>query len=88
MNRVTYTQVQELISRLPVKKLPIAYEFLARLTDEEPADQSTQEIFLSLTLKERRQLMAQQADELLKTSYYQETAVDREEWQGGDFSDD
>jgi hypothetical protein len=85
MNSVTYTQVQELISRLPVKKLPIAYEFLARLTDDESADQSLQEKFLSLSIMERRQLMAQQAEELLETSHYQETAVEREEWQGGDF---
>lgn len=85
MNSVTYVEVQELLSRLPMKKLPIAYEFLARLTDEESAEQSMQEKFLSLSLKERRQLLAQQAEELLETAYYQETAVDREEWQGGDF---
>jgi hypothetical protein len=87
MNSVTYTEVQELISRLPAKKLPIAYEFLARLTDEESTEQSIQVKFLSLSLKERRRLLAQQAEELLETSHYQETAAEREEWQGGDFSE-
>lgn len=87
MNNVTHTQVQELVTKLPVKKLPVAYKLLTKLTEEEMAGQSPQEKFLELSLSERRQLLAQQTEEILDQSYYQETAVEREEWQGGDFGD-
>jgi hypothetical protein len=87
MKSVTYTQVQELIARLPVKKLPVAYAFLSNLTNEETSTPSLQAEFLSLSLTERRRLLAGQADELLAQSHYEETAAEREEWQGGDFSD-
>ncbi len=84
MNGVTYTQVQELVTRLPAKNLPVAYDFLARLANEETAVPSSQVEFLSLPLAERRRLLAQQADGLLVQDYYEETAVEREQWQGGD----
>jgi hypothetical protein len=85
MNGVTYTQVQELVTRLPAKNLPVAYDFLSRLADEEPPVPSSQVRFLSLPLAERRLLLAQQAEDLLAQDYYEETAVEREKWQGGDF---
>lgn len=87
MNRITYTQVQELIARLPVNKLPAAYDLLSKLSDEETPAQSVQAEFLSLSLAERRRLLTQQTEEVLAQSHYQETAAEREEWQGGEFSD-
>jgi hypothetical protein len=87
MNRITYTQVQELIARLPVNKLPAAYDLLSKLSDEETPAQSVQAEFLSLPLDERRRLLTQQTEEVLAQSHYQETAPEREEWQGGEFSD-
>ncbi|MBX3061097.1 MAG: hypothetical protein KF770_31950 [Anaerolineae bacterium] len=87
MNNITHTQVQELVTRLPVKKLPAAYAFLSKLTDEETPAPSLQVKFLSLSLTERRRLLAQQAEEMLIQSHYEETAKEREEWQGGDFGD-
>ncbi len=87
MNSVTYTQLQELVTRIPARKLPAAYAILSKLTDEEETPLSLQATFLSLPLPERRRLLAQQAEDILTQSYYAETAAEREEWQGGDFDD-
>ena len=86
MSNVTYAQVQELVTRLPAKKLPVAYALLSSLSKEESSP-SLQVKFLSLPLPERRRLMAQQAEDVLTQFHYEETAAEREEWQGGDFGD-
>ena len=87
MNSVTYTQVQDLITRLPQKKLPAAYAYLSSLADESKPTPSLQAKFLNLSLAERRRLLAQQAEDALTQAHYNETADEREEWQGGDLRD-
>ncbi|MCL4266418.1 MAG: hypothetical protein KJ069_24655 [Anaerolineae bacterium] len=87
MNNVTHTQLQELVTRLPARKLPAAYAILSKLTDEEESSPSLQVTFLTLPLPERRRLLAKQAENMLTQIHYEETATEREEWQGGDFDD-
>jgi hypothetical protein len=41
--------------------------------------------FMKLPLAERRNIMKKQAEQM--GTYYNKTAVEREEWQGGDFID-
>ena len=85
MQAITYRQVQELVAHLPLTKLPIAYAFLRDLVSEKPKPFLSQIEYLSLPLDERQSLLSQQADELV--AYYEQTAEEREVWQGGDFSD-
>ena len=42
--------------------------------------------FINLPLSERRKIMKKQAEQMVV--YYKKTAVEREEWQGGDFIDE
>jgi hypothetical protein len=86
METITHSQVQELIMHLPASKLPFAYSLLVDLTDYEIDIQSPQLNFLRLSISERRRIMAQQAEQMVV--HYEQTAGEREAWQGGDFVDE
>lgn len=64
MKAVTYTQVEQLVKKLPKAKLPIAYHLLVDLVNREVDEQSPQAAFFRLSLEERHQLLAQQAKEM------------------------
>ena len=64
MKKVTYTQVEQLVKKLPKAKLPIAYHLLVDLINREVDEQSPQAVFMRLPLEERRQLLAQQAKQM------------------------
>jgi hypothetical protein len=83
METITYSQVQELIKRLPAKKLPIAYRLLVDLDKSGIDSSSLQQEFMLLSLTERRRLMTEQAQQMI--AHYTETSSDRETWQAGDF---
>ena len=85
MPAVTYTQVQELVARLPITKLPIAYDLLRDLVSEQSQTLLPQIEFMFLPLKERQDLLSQQAAELVE--HYKHTQEEREIWQGGEFGD-
>jgi len=81
--KYTYSQVQELLMQLPVKKLPIAYHMLVDLSASDADSLSLQEDFLLLPIAERRRLMAEQAKQMV--AHYERTASERQAWQAGDF---
>ena len=83
---ITHSQVQEIVNRLPAKKLPLVYDLLVDLVDKESSEISPQLNFMLLPLNERRRIMAQQAEQMV--SHYKETAQERIEWQAGDFIDE
>ena len=83
MATITYDQVQELVRRLPVKKLPILYRLLIDLNSNTMDSSSLQQDFMMLPLSERRNLMAEQAKKM--AVHYKETASERPVWQTGDF---
>lgn len=85
METVTYSQVQELVTRLPIKKLSIAYRLLVDLSASDTDSLSRQEEFMQLPLAERRRLMAEQAKQMV--AHYEQTASERQAWQAGDFVD-
>jgi hypothetical protein len=85
METVTYSQVQELVMRLPVKKLSIAYRLLVDLSASDADSPSRQEEFMLLPLAERRRLMAEQAKQMV--THYEQTVSERLAWQAGDFVD-
>lgn len=85
METVTYSQVQELVMQLPVKKLPIAYRFLADLSVSDTDSPSFQQEFMLLPIAERRRLMAEQAQQI--AGHYEQTISERQAWQAGDFVD-
>ncbi len=83
METATYSQVQELVMRLPVEKLPIAYHLLVDLSVSDTDPLSFQEDFMRLPVAERRRLMAEQVEQMV--AYYEQTASERQAWQVGDF---
>lgn len=83
METITYAQVQELVKRLPVKKLQIAYRLLVDLSANNIDSASLQQDFMLLPLTERRHLMEEQAKQV--RAHYEETALERQGWQIGDF---
>ena len=85
METVTYSQIQELVMRLPVKKLSVAYRLLVDLSASDATSPSRQEEFMLLPLAERRRLMAEQAKRMV--THYEQTASERLAWQAGDFVD-
>ena len=85
MQTITYSQVQELVMRLPVKKLSIVYHLLVDLNASDADSPSLQEEFMLLPLAERRRLMAEQAKQM--AAHYEQTASERQAWQAGDFVD-
>lgn len=86
METITYSQVQDLISRVPITKLPLVYNWLIDLTAKETDQPSLQIDFMRLPLSERRRIMMEQAEQLV--THYAQTASEREIWQSGDFSDE
>jgi hypothetical protein len=85
MQSITYSQVQDLISRLPATKLSKAYDLLLDLVKDEPNTVSSQVEFMSLPLNERQRLMAEEAQRMIE--YYSQTKPEREEWQQGEFNE-
>lgn len=86
METITYSQVQDLVFRLPATKLPLAYSFLVDLTNNDTDAQSPQLDFMRLPLSERRRILEQQARQMV--AHYEQSAAEREIWQGGDFTDE
>ena len=84
MKTVTYTEVQQLVAKLPESKLVSAYRLLYALTTTDA--QSPQTEFMRLSVDERRQLLSQQAEQM--KTHYEQTASERTEWQAGDFVDE
>ena len=64
MKTVTYTQVEQLVKKLPKSKLPIAYHLLVDLINREVDEQSPQAAFMRLSLEERHQLLSEQAEQM------------------------
>jgi hypothetical protein len=83
METITYSQVQELVRKLPATKLPLAYNLLLDLADQEVDTLSSHLDFMRLPLDERRRIMAQQAEQMV--AHYEQTTVERQGWQAGDF---
>jgi hypothetical protein len=86
METITYSQVQDLVLQLPVQKLWLVYNLLVDLTTNDNDGVSPQQDFMRLPLSERRRIMAQQAAQMV--THYEQTAAERQAWQGGDFSDE
>jgi len=86
MEAITYSQVQELVKKLPATKLFLAYSLLTDLTDTETDLKSSQGNFMLFPLIERRQILAQQAKQMI--AHYKKTANERQIWQTGDFVDE
>jgi len=86
METITHSQVQDLVKQLPAPKLPFVYNLLVDLTTNDTEELSPQLNFIRLPLSERRRIMAQQAAQMV--AHYEQTATERQAWQGGDFSDE
>jgi hypothetical protein len=86
MSAITYSQIQELVMRLPATKLPLVYNLLADLSKKESESLSAQSNFMLLPLEERQRIMRQQAKELI--SHYEHSINERRAWQAGDFVDE
>ena len=86
MNVITYSQLNELVMKLPAGKLSLAYSLLADLTKKEGDEILSKSDFMSLPLNERRRLMAQQALDMI--SHYERDSENRQTWQAGDFADE
>ena len=83
---VTYSQVQELIRKLPEAKLPVAYSLLLELTDKESDALPPQLAFMRLSLAKRQKIMAQQAKQMIP--HYEQIINELQQWQVGDFIDE
>ncbi len=86
MEMATYSQVQELVRQLPATKLIIAYGFLLKLMGQKVDIQSPQIEFMQRPIEERSKLLKQQAAQM--AAHYKRTALERQEWQAGDFIDE
>lgn len=86
MKTITYTQVQQLIEKLPETKLALAYHLLLELVVKEVEPQSPQAEFMKLAVEEQQILLSQQAEQI--KTHYEQTADERTEWQTGDFIDE
>ncbi len=86
MEAITYTQVQQLIEKLPETKLPLVYHFLLELAGKDVEPQSPQADFMRLSPEERHRLLSEQAEQM--KAHYEQTADERTEWQAGDFIDE
>jgi hypothetical protein len=78
MQTITYTQLQDLVAKLPKDKLPMAYRLLEELTTPEPEVLSPQAAFMRLPIEERRRILREQAQQL--AAYYAQTDKERLEW--------
>ena len=86
MKAITYTQVQQLVEKLPEAKLVLAYNLLLELLGKEVEPQSLQAKFMKLSTEEQRILLSQQAEQM--KTHYEQTTDERTEWQAGDFIDE
>ncbi len=86
METITCDEIQNLIQRLPDAKLPVAYRLLIELLEKDFDFESPQLNLMLLSLKERRQILTEQAESMKKV--YEQTSDERQEWQGGDFFDE
>ncbi len=86
MEVITHAQVQEVVRRLPATKLPFVYNLLIDLADREMDSPSPQVDFMRLPLSERRRILALQAGQI--QAHYEQTALERQTWQAGDFVDE
>jgi len=80
MRKITYNRVQQLVKQLPAAKLQRVYTMLLKITETEPDNESPQVDFMNLPLAQRRKIMKKQAQQA--AVYYNQTAAEREEWQG------
>ena len=84
MDKITHSQVQELVKQLPVPKLLLAYNLLLGLVEKKAETPSSLQVdFMQLSVAERSRILAQQAEQML--AHYEQTAKERQEWQAGDF---
>lgn len=83
MTTITYSEVRQLVMRLPVDKLPVAYDLIANLREDDVESDLVQQSFMCLSTEERRRLMMEQAAQM--KSYYERTTTERQTWQAGDF---
>ena len=81
METITYTQVQQLVEKLPETQLTLAYHLLLGLVEEEVDPQSLQAEFMKLSVEEQQALLSQQAGQM--KIHYERTADERIEWQTG-----
>jgi hypothetical protein len=86
MSDITYSQLQELVMKIPAGKLALAYNLLINLSKNEEYAKSPQENFMLLPLNERRRIMEKQAKDMILL--YEREKGERDEWQGGDFLDE
>lgn len=86
MEPISYSQVEEIVQKLPKNKLSRAYKLLSELFDDKGDMSSPQLDFLSLPIEERRRLMEQQSHQMVE--HYLKTAEERQDLQVGDFIDD
>jgi hypothetical protein len=56
MNTITYAQVQELVTQIPIVKLPIAYQLLTELASHRVDKSSPQLEFILLSSDSQRRL--------------------------------
>lgn len=80
---ISYSQVQEMVMKLPAIKLPVAYRLLADLQSGNTDLDSPQQDLMLLPLAERRSVMRQQAEEWV--AHYRQKESERQEWQTGEF---
>lgn len=86
MSAITYSQIQELVMKLPASKLGLVYNLLVDLAKKEEDELSPQSNFMLLPLNERRRIMNQQAKQML--AHYEQAETERQAWQAGDFIDE
>ena len=86
METITYTQIQQLVEKLPETKLPLVYHFLLELAERDVEPQSPQVDFMRLSPEEQHRLLSEQAEQM--KAHYEQTADERTEWQAEDFIDE
>lgn len=83
MTTITYSEVNKLVMQLPADKLPVAYELIANLSEDDMESDLVQQDFMRLSPEKRHRLLMEQAAQL--KSYYEQTTTERQVWQAGDF---
>ena len=85
MENITYSQILDLVQKLPTERLPAAYQALRDVAEQGETLQSQLD-FKRLPLTERRRILASQAEGL--KAHYEQTSDERSDWQAGDFMDE
>ena len=86
MDVVTYSQINELVMRLPAGKLSLAYNLLVDLIKKKEDEILSQSYFMNLPLEERRRIMSEQAQNMI--FHYEQDTGELLEWQAGEFNDE